>query len=133
MFAALKGLNMTAQGNALGTENGHESKPCKGEIGKVGGAAIGRDLLHSLCRSCRAWIDERSRDPGRCPGLSYLALSGLGRADHPHYDPLLQTAEELPFGKHGAPAATVWTNNLASATEDSHTPRRPKSRRDGSQ
>ena len=27
VFAALKGLNMTARGNALGTENGHESKP----------------------------------------------------------------------------------------------------------
>ena len=56
VFAALKGLNMTAQGNALGTENGHESKPCKGEIGEVGGAAIGRDLFHAL----------------------YAALSGLG-------------------------------------------------------
>ena len=68
---------MTAQGNALGTENGHESKPCKGEIGKVGGTAIGRDLFHDL----------------------YAALSGLGWADHPHYDPLLQTAEELQSGK----------------------------------
>ena len=48
MFAALKGQNMTAQGNALGAENGHESKPCKGEIGKFGGAAMGRDLLHAL-------------------------------------------------------------------------------------
>ena len=27
VFAALKGLNMTARGNAPGTENGHESKP----------------------------------------------------------------------------------------------------------
>ena len=56
MFAALKGLNMTARGNALGTENGYESKPCKGETGEVGGAAIGRDLFHAL----------------------YAALSGLG-------------------------------------------------------
>ena len=52
---------MTAQGNALGTENGHESKPCKGEIGKVGGTAIGRDLFHDL----------------------YAALSGLGLASAP--------------------------------------------------
>ena len=56
MLAALKGLNMTAQGNALGTEDSHESKPCKGETGKVGGAAIGRHLFHAL----------------------YVALSGLG-------------------------------------------------------
>jgi len=61
VFAALKGLNMTAQGNALGTENGHESKPCKGEIGEVGGAAIGRDLFHAL----------------------YAALSGLGLPSAP--------------------------------------------------
>ena len=49
VLAALKGLNMTARGNAPGTENGHESKPCKGETGKVGGTAIGRDLFHALC------------------------------------------------------------------------------------
>ena len=61
MFAALKGLNMIAQGNALGTENGHESKPCKGEIGESGAAAMGRDLLHIL----------------------YAALSGLGFASAP--------------------------------------------------
>ena len=61
MFAALKGLNMTARGNALGTENGHESKPCKGEIGEVGGTAIGRGLFHAL----------------------YTALSGLGLTSAP--------------------------------------------------
>ena len=61
MFAALKGLNMTAQGNALGTENGYKSKPCKGEIGEVGGAAIGSDLFHAL----------------------YAALSGLGLTSAP--------------------------------------------------
>ena len=61
MFAALKGLNMTAQGNALGAENGHESKPCKGEIGKVVCAAIGRELFHAL----------------------YAALSGLGLTSAP--------------------------------------------------
>ena len=61
MFAALKGLNMIAQGNALGTENGRESKPCKGEIGESGAAAMGRDLLHVL----------------------YAALSGLGFVSAP--------------------------------------------------
>ena len=60
-FAALKGLNMTAQGNALGAENGHESKPCKGEIGESDAAAMGRDLPHVL----------------------YAALSGLGFASAP--------------------------------------------------
>ncbi len=29
-----------------------------------------------LGRPFRAWIDDHSRDPGRCPGLSYCALSG---------------------------------------------------------
>ena len=97
MCAALKGLNMTARGNAPGTENGHESKPCKGEIGEVGGAAIGRDLLHALYAALSGLgLTSASDTQGRCPGLSYLALSGLGEADHPHHDPLLQTAEELP-------------------------------------
>ena len=69
MFAALKGLNMTAQGNALGAENGHESKPGKGEIGKVGGTAIGRDLFHALYAALSGLaLTSASKTQGVAPG-----------------------------------------------------------------
>ncbi len=100
VFAALKGLNMTAQGFRPGYRERSRIKALKGRNREMRWRRDRSRLApRSLCRPFRAWIDERSRDPGRCPGLSYLALSGLGRADHPHYDPLWQTAEELPTKK----------------------------------
>ena len=94
-MAALKGHNNSAQGNALGLEIRQKSSPERATDGMAHGcerrpvysrgvsqperpASDPGSIRCDLCRPFRAWIDDRSRDPGRCPGLSCCALSGQG-------------------------------------------------------
>ena len=58
------GRDITAQGSALGQESPPTPSPCRGEI-MVYPAPTGR-------------INSGNFHPGRCPGLQYPALSGLG-------------------------------------------------------
>ena len=107
MFAALKGLNMIAQGNALGTENGHESKPCKGEIEKFGGSAMGRDLLHALYAAL-SWQESRLSRQGNAPSTGDRLENANRRHPclHAHTQsglhPPLQAAEESDTDSHCA-------------------------------
>ena len=53
--------------------------------GKSGAACEGRHVPYLFSRLQRQ----------RFPAVVFVALKGLGEADDPHYNPLLQTAEEL--------------------------------------
>ena len=59
---------------------------------------------------------------GRVPGAPFFAKRRVGDAPARLVNSHSRVSPTLSFGKNGAPAASVWTHNLASATEDSHAP-----------
>ena len=72
---APKGQDMTAQGNALGRpKRPRDGKPCKGDI-------VARRARIAPFQGCGWWAVRGF--PGRCPGLSYRALSGLWLVGRP--------------------------------------------------